>query len=114
MFWRGLVKYFYRHPLWFVCCEYRAFDCINGVYGNNKSVLDSLTEKAQKCPRLRLNLDLHNSTSDNSQRVEPEKVGRIQKAIKGVTRFNCGGYEGGLLTLNLEIVQQRLILVLSC
>ena len=34
-----------------------------------QAVLDDLTEQAKSCPRLRMNLDLRNSDSDNSQRM---------------------------------------------
>lgn len=33
------------------------------------SVLDNLTEQAKKSPRLRMNMDLRNSTEDQSQRM---------------------------------------------
>lgn len=34
-----------------------------------KDILDELTEKAKASPRLRCNLDLRNSTDDQSQRM---------------------------------------------
>ena len=34
-----------------------------------QGLLDSLTEQAKASPRLRMNLDLRNSDSDNSQRM---------------------------------------------
>ena len=35
----------------------------------NKELLDSLTDRAKASPRLRMNLDLRNSSSDKSQRM---------------------------------------------
>ncbi len=34
-----------------------------------QAILDGLTEQAKNAPRLRMNLDLRNSDSDNSQRM---------------------------------------------
>ena len=34
-----------------------------------QAILDSLTEQAKSSPRLRMNLDLRDSDSDNSQRL---------------------------------------------
>ena len=34
-----------------------------------QAILEGLTEQAKSCPRLRMNLDLRNSDSDNSQRM---------------------------------------------
>lgn len=47
------------------------------------SVLDNLTEQAKKSPRLRMNIDLRNSTEDQSQRmlnaIEPGSVVPIHR-----------------------------------
>ena len=35
----------------------------------DKAILDSLTQQAKECPRLRMNMDLRNSVEDQSQRM---------------------------------------------
>ena len=49
----------------------------------DKQVLDELTNKAEESPRLRCNLDLRNSTDDQSQRmlnaIEPDTVMPIHR-----------------------------------
>lgn len=52
----------------------------------DKSLLDNLTAQAKASPRLRMNLDLRNSSTDTSQRmlnaIEPESVIPIHRHRK--------------------------------
>ena len=58
-----------------------------------QGLLDSLTEQAKSSPRLRMNLDLRNSDSDNSQRmlnaIEPDSVVPIHRHQKSSETVVC-------------------------
>ena len=58
-----------------------------------QGLLDSLTEQAKSSPRLRMNLDLRNSDSDNSQRmlnaIEPGSVVPIHRHQKSSETVVC-------------------------
>ena len=58
-----------------------------------QGLLDSLTEQAKSSPRLRMNLDLRNSDSDNSQRmlnaIEPGAVVPIHRHQKSSETVVC-------------------------
>ena len=58
-----------------------------------QGLLDSLTEQAKASPRLRMNLDLRNSDSDNSQRmlnaIEPGAVVPIHRHQKSSETVVC-------------------------
>ena len=58
-----------------------------------QGLLDSLTEQAKASPRLRMNLDLRNSDSDNSQRmlnaIEPGSVVPIHRHQKSSETVVC-------------------------
>ena len=58
-----------------------------------KAILDDLTAKAKESPRLRMNLDLRNSTEDQSQRmlnaIEPESVVPIHRHQKSSETVVC-------------------------
>ena len=59
----------------------------------NGCLLDDLTEQAKASPRLRMNLDLRNSTNDNSQRmlnaIEPGSVMQIHRHQKTSETVVC-------------------------
>ena len=59
----------------------------------DKSILDDLTARAQASPRLRMNLDLRNSPSDQSQRmlnaIEPGTVLPIHRHRKSSETVVC-------------------------
>lgn len=59
----------------------------------NQSILDQLTEQAKASPRLRMNLDLRNSSDDNSQRmlnaIEPGSVMQIHRHQKTSETVVC-------------------------
>ena len=52
----------------------------------DNTLLDNLTAPAQAAPRLRMNMDLRNSSADSSQRmlnaIEPGSVGPIHRHQK--------------------------------
>ena len=58
-----------------------------------QALLDSLTEQAKKNPRLRMNFDLRNSESDESQRmlnaIEPGSKVPIHRHIKSSETVVC-------------------------
>ncbi len=58
-----------------------------------QAVLDNLTEQAKKSPRLRMNLDLRNSESDESQRmlnaIEPDSMVPIHRHQKSSETVVC-------------------------
>lgn len=58
-----------------------------------QSILDQLTEQAKASPRLRMNLDLRNSSDDNSQRmlnaIEPGSVMQIHRHQKTSETVVC-------------------------
>ena len=58
-----------------------------------QAILDGLTEQAKSTPRLRMNLDLRNSDSDNSQRmlnaIEPESQLPIHRHQKTSETIIC-------------------------
>ena len=58
-----------------------------------QAILDDLTAKAKASPRLRMNLDLRNSTEDQSQRmlnaIEPESVVPIHRHQKSSETVVC-------------------------
>lgn len=59
----------------------------------NKGILDNLTAQAKASPRLRMNLDLRNSSEDGSQRmlnaIEPGKVMPIHRHRKSSETVVC-------------------------
>lgn len=59
----------------------------------DSNILDGLTAKAQESPRLRMNLDLRNSTEDQSQRMlnalEPGTVMPIHRHMKTSETIVC-------------------------
>lgn len=59
----------------------------------NKGILDNLTAQAQASPRLRMNLDLRNSSEDGSQRmlnaIEPGTVMPIHRHRKSSETVVC-------------------------
>lgn len=58
-----------------------------------QAILDQLTEQAKASPRLRMNLDLRNSSDDNSQRmlnaIEPGSVMQIHQHQKTSETVVC-------------------------
>ena len=58
-----------------------------------QGLMDSLTEQAKQSPRLRMNLDLRDSDSDDSQRmlnaIEPESVVPIHRHQKSSETVVC-------------------------
>jgi len=58
-----------------------------------QAILDDLTAKAKASPRLRMNLDLRNSSEDGSQRmlnaIEPESVVPIHRHQKSSETVVC-------------------------
>ena len=87
-----------------------------------QTILDSLTEQAKSSPRLRMNLDLRNSTSDNSQRmlnaIEPGTVMPIHRHRGSSETVIClrGHFEeyfydeAGKLTDTFDMVPGGLVL----
>ena len=59
----------------------------------NKGILDNLTAQAKASPRLRMNLDLRNSSEDGSQRmlnaIEPGTVMPIHRHRKSSETVVC-------------------------